>query len=120
MVIRIKRIYEPVIPEHDGYRVLVDRLWPRGLRKDQVALDEWAKDIAPSATLRKAFHNEQLDWPAFCSAYRQELDGQRVTLQRLAAQAGDQTLTLLFSARNTERNHAIVLRDYLEHLQTVG
>lgn len=116
MVIRIKRIYEPVIPEHDGYRVLVDRLWPRGLRKDQVALDEWAKDIAPSHELRKAFHREELDWPAFRSAYWQELDDQRASLQRLAELACVQTLTLLFSARSTERNNATVLQDYLQQL----
>ncbi|MFH2243635.1 DUF488 domain-containing protein [Enterobacter sichuanensis] len=114
-MIQCKRVYEQASPE-DGYRVLVDRLWPRGVKKTDLAYDEWCKALAPSNELRKAFHSETLDFAAFSQAYREELAQHLNDGMRLAARAKKQTVTLLFAAKNTEQNHAQVLADWLRHL----
>lgn len=111
----IKRMYEDWA-EADGCRVLVDRLWPRGFSKEKARLDVWAKDIAPSSELRKDFHHEEQRFDAFVKAYRQELDTNpaapdflsmvRQTLER-------KPVTLLYSAKNTTLNQAVVLREWL-------
>lgn len=110
-MIRIKRVYEPG-KASDGYRVLVDRVWPRGIRRD--AVDDWMKDIAPSTALRKWFNHEPEKWEAFRSRYIDELTENGdllVTLKALEEVHG--TLTLLFGARDTERNQAVVLQELL-------
>lgn len=114
-MIQCKRVYEQASPE-DGYRVLVDRLWPRGVKKTDLTYDEWCKALAPSNELRKAFHSETLDFAAFSQAYREELAQHVDDGMRLAARAKKQTVTLLFAAKNTEQNHAQVLADWLRHL----
>ena len=114
-MIQCKRVYEQASPD-DGYRVLVDRLWPRGLKKTDLAYDEWCKALTPSNELRKAFHSDTIDFAAFSQAYREELAQQADEGARLAMLARRQTVTLLFAAKNTEQNHALVLADWLRHL----
>ena len=114
-MIQCKRVYEQAGSD-DGYRVLVDRLWPRGLKKTDLAYDEWCKALTPSNELRKAFHSDTIDFAAFSQAYREELAQQDDEGVRLATLARRQTVTLLFAAKNTEQNHALVLADWLRHL----
>lgn len=114
-MIQCKRVYEQASPD-DGYRVLVDRLWPRGVKKTDLVYDEWCKALAPSNELRKAFHSETLDFAAFSQAYREELAQHVDDGMLLAARAKKQTVTLLFAAKNTEQNHSQVLADWLRHL----
>ncbi|MAA75032.1 MAG: hypothetical protein CMN28_10015 [Salinisphaeraceae bacterium] len=113
MSVVLKRIYEPAA-RADGYRVLVDRLWPRGLRKADAALDEWCKEVAPSTDLRRWFGHDPQRWAAFRSAYRDELACcDQAVLARLRNQAEMTGLTLLFAARDTEHCHALVLQAVL-------
>ncbi|MBK4714203.1 MULTISPECIES: DUF488 domain-containing protein [Tenebrionibacter/Tenebrionicola group] len=111
-MIQCKRVCERAVAE-DGYRVLVDRLWPRGVKKSDLAYDEWCKDIAPSTELRKAFHSDRLDFAHFSARYRGELDERPEVVKRLAQLGHQQTLTLLYAARDTRQNHALVLAEYL-------
>jgi uncharacterized protein YeaO (DUF488 family) len=113
MTIRIKRVYEPAEPG-DGERVLVDRLWPRGLSKEKLQLDAWLKDIAPSNELRKWFHHEGAEWTEFRKRYFKELEAQPELVQELRRKSEGHTLTLLYSSRNEEQNNASVLKEYLE------
>src|SRR5690242_19632952 len=108
----VKRIYEPAA-KADGYRVLVDRLWPRGLTKEEARLDEWLKDIAPSPALRKWYSHEVEKWPEFVRRYRRELEGHGELIDRLADRGRKGRVTLLFATRDEEHNSAIVLRDAL-------
>ncbi len=110
--LRIKRIYDPVDPE-DGFRVLIDRLWPRGLSKEKAKIDLWLKEIAPSTELRQWFHHEPERWDEFRQKYLQELDQHPEAVARLHELITSRRITLLFAARDTEHNHALVLRDYL-------
>lgn len=112
MTLHIKRIYEDPA-SGDGYRVLVDRLWPRGMSKQRAKLDEWLKEIAPSAELRQWFGHEDAKWVEFHKRYVAELnDNAEVdVLRRLLAE--QDAVTLVYSARNEEENQAVVLRDYL-------
>ena len=110
--IRTKRVYEPANP-HDGLRVLVDRVWPRGMTKEQVQADLWLKDVAPSAALRKWFGHDRSKWEAFKRRYFLELDAQPEAVARLLDEAAKGRLTLLFSARDAEYNQAVALREYL-------
>ncbi|MBV7403442.1 DUF488 domain-containing protein [Enterobacter sp. ENT03] len=114
-MINCKRVYDDPA-EDDGYRVLVDRLWPRGIKKSDLARDEWCKALAPSTALRKAFHSEVLDFAAFSEAYRAELDAQREEGLRLSALAKTQNLTLLYAAKDRQQNHAQVLAAWLQAL----
>lgn len=114
-MIQCKRVYEQASPD-DGYRVLVDRLWPRGVKKTDLAYDEWCKTLTPSNDLRKAFHSETLDFNAFSKAYREELAQHKDERLRLAALASKQTLTLLYGAKDKEHNHALVLADWLRNV----
>ena len=111
--IRLKRAYDPPSPE-DGVRVLVDRLWPRGLAKSEAAIDRWLKEVAPSSELRRWFGHDPRKWNEFRRKYQVELWGRGDLLKelRLAAQKGP--LTLVYSARDQEHNQAVVLRDVLE------
>ncbi|WP_224751727.1 DUF488 domain-containing protein [Microbacterium helvum] len=111
MELRIKRVYDDPSPE-DGFRVLVDRLWPRGLSKERAALDLWAKEVAPSTELRTAFHHDGLSWPDFEAAYRAELAGPtKPALDALRAElAPHPVVTLLHSVHDPEQNHAVLLK----------
>ncbi|MGU3412259.1 DUF488 domain-containing protein [Enterobacteriaceae bacterium C34A] len=114
-MIKCKRVYETPSAE-DGYRVLVDRLWPRGMKKEDLRCDEWCKALSPSSELRKAFHGEVIDFTTFSERYRAELQANAAEGQRLAALAGQQTLTLVYGAKNTQQNHALVLAAWLKSL----
>jgi uncharacterized protein YeaO (DUF488 family) len=111
-MIRIKRIYDPPSPE-DGRRVLVDRLWPRGMSREKACIDEWLKEIAPSDGLRKWFGHDPARWGEFRQRYLEELQGQRDILERLRAEAKMGTVSLLYAAKNAEQNNAVVLRELL-------
>ncbi len=112
-MIRVKRTYEPP-SRADGRRVLVERLWPRGVRKEALELDEWRKEVAPSAALRRWFGHRTERWDEFRRRYRAELDGAPEAWMPLLEASRRGTLTLLFSARDTEHNAAVALRAYLE------
>lgn len=114
--IQIKRIYEERLPS-DGYRILVDRLWPRGLTKEKAYIDEWNKNIAPSAELRKWFHHQPEEFEQFSKLYKQELSTHEQELKRLKEIAGNQPLTLLYAARDTQVNHARVLEEVLKGIK---
>ena len=114
MELRLKRVYDDPDPG-DGFRVLVDRLWPRGLSKERAAVDLWAKDVAPSTELRKAFHHGGMPWDDFDEAYRAELAGPaRSAVESLRQElAGHEVVTLLHSVNDETHNHALILRDAL-------
>ena len=112
-VVRIKRIYEAPA-RTDGLRVLVDRVWPRGITKKAAALDLWVKEVAPSTELRKWFNHDPQRWMDFRLRYRRELRKHRKELEELRAQAAKRRVTLLFGARDTEHNQAVVLREALQ------
>jgi len=109
---RLKRAYEPAEPD-DGARILVDRLWPRGVSKAKAALDEWIKEVAPSTELRKWFGHDPARWAEFQRRYRAELSGQSAVLDRIRALARAQVVTLVYSAHDEEHNDAVVLRAVL-------
>lgn len=111
--IRIRRVYEAPGTE-EGYRVLVDRVWPRGLSKERVAYDSWEKDLAPSSVLRKWFGHDPSRWEEFARRYRRELEPRVERLRALLRTAGSRPLTLLYGARDKDHNQAVVLREVLE------
>ncbi|RMG68610.1 MAG: DUF488 domain-containing protein [Calditrichaeota bacterium] len=110
--IRIKRVYEPPAP-NDGFRVLVDRLWPRGVKKETAAIDLWAREAAPSAELRRWFAHRTERWVEFQERYRRELQASPEHWLFLLEQARRGPITLLFAARDPDHNNAVVLRDFL-------
>jgi uncharacterized protein YeaO (DUF488 family) len=110
--ITLKRIYEEP-SDMDGYRVLVDRLWPRGISKKDANLDEWNKEIAPSTELRKWFDHKEERFDEFVKNYREELRPKEEELNRLRTIAKKNRITLLYGAKNSKMNQAIVLRDIL-------
>ncbi|MDN3522585.1 DUF488 family protein [Halomonas ramblicola] len=104
-------------PSHeDGYRVLVDRLWPRGLAKAEARIDAWPKEAAPSDELRKAFHAGELGWGEFRRRYLAELKAHRETLRPLAERAAREPVTLVFASKDERHNNAVVLGQYLRML----
>jgi len=111
-MLRLKRIYDPPTPD-DGYRILVDRLWPRGVRKDAAALDLWLKDIAPSPELRTWFAHDPAKFADFTHRYQAELDHNPAVAQLRDLIRAHSTVTLLYAAKDPAINHAVVLRDYL-------
>jgi uncharacterized protein YeaO (DUF488 family) len=111
--IRLKRAYEPPSPD-DGMRVLVDRLWPRGLGKSEAAIDRWLKEVAPSSELRRWFGHDPRKWVEFRRKYEAELSDQTDLLSELRQAAREGPLTLVYSARDQEHNQAAVLRDVLK------
>lgn len=112
MDIFLKRIYEASEVE-DGYRVLVDRLWPRGISKAHAKVDLWLKEIAPSTALRKWFSHDPEKWDEFKSRYFAELDNSRY-IKPLIKTIHETNVTLIYSSRDTQHNHAVVLHEYLE------
>lgn len=110
---KLKRVYEAPSKE-DGYRILVDRLWPRGQRKDTAQLDEWNKDIAPSPALRKWFDHQPARFEAFSAQYREELATKTDDLGRLRDIAKTKRVTLLYAAKDEHNNQAVVLKHVLE------
>jgi len=113
MAIRVKRVYDPAGPE-DGLRCLVDRLWPRGLRREEANIDLWVREVAPSDELRRWFGHDPARWEEFQRRYAAELDSRPEAWRDLLETARKNTVTLLYGARDTEHNNAVVLKAYLE------
>ena len=112
MDVRLKRAYEPAVPA-DGYRVLIDRLWPRGVSRERAKLDAWERELPPSTALRQWFGHDPRRFEEFRRRYVEELRGQRPRLAALRRRARDGTLTLVYSARDAEHNDAVVLAEVL-------
>jgi uncharacterized protein YeaO (DUF488 family) len=112
VAVHTKRVYEPASAD-DGYRVLVDRVWPRGISKEDAALDEWARELAPSTELRKWFAHKPERFGEFRRRYRDELSASGDEIKALRRRSRKGALTLLFGARDTEHNNAVVLAEVL-------
>jgi uncharacterized protein YeaO (DUF488 family) len=112
-IIKIKRIYEEP-SEGDGYRILIDRIWPRGISKKDAKLDEWKKEIAPSEKLRKWFDHDPDKFALFSKKYRKELEDKSEDLDIIRKKAKQKTVTLLYGAKDTEHNQAVVLQKVLQ------
>jgi uncharacterized protein YeaO (DUF488 family) len=122
IAIALKRAYDPS-KRGDGFRVLVDRLWPRGVTKEDLAVDLWAKDLGPSNELRTWFGHEPERWAEFAKRYRAELSAARASasIDAIVARAKPRkTITLVYSAKDEERNQAVVLRAYFERAAARG
>jgi uncharacterized protein YeaO (DUF488 family) len=117
--VRLKRAYEPAA-RSDGYRVLIDRLWPRGVSKEEAQLDEWARDLAPSSELRRWFGHDPARFEEFRHRYLDELAGQEAKLRELRRRAREGTLTLVYGARDSEHNDAVVLGELLRRGRRAG
>ena len=113
MTVKLKRVYDPPKPA-DGFRVLVDRLWPRGVSKSSARIDLWLKEIAPSAALRKWFGHDPLKWDAFRARYFRELQKNPKAVAQLNEIIRNGSVTLLFAAKDQEHNNAVALKEYLE------
>ena len=114
MPIRLERAYDEIGAD-DGIRILVDRIWPRGVSKKDLQLDKWMKEIAPSDKLRQWFDHDPEKFEEFRRRYQQELDSNGERVRRLAEIARNQDLTLVYGAKDREHNHAVVLKEYLEN-----
>ncbi|MGA7904160.1 MAG: DUF488 family protein [Terrimicrobiaceae bacterium] len=112
-MIRLKRVYEEAA-RNDGYRVLVERLWPRGVSKEKANIRLWAKEIAPSAELRKWYGHNLARWEEFKKRYWRELKGKQESLEEIRSRAREGTVTFVYAARDEEHNSAMALKDYLE------
>ncbi|MEM0287091.1 MAG: DUF488 family protein [Nitrososphaerota archaeon] len=115
-MIKVKRVYEPA-SDDDGKRILVDRLWPRGLKKDAAKIDLWLRDIAPSDSLRKWFMHDPSKWEQFKIRYAKELFDKKQIVDRIKSlERENNTVTLLFSSKEERYNNAVALRDYIKSL----
>jgi uncharacterized protein YeaO (DUF488 family) len=113
-LLKIKRVYD-VVDESDGYRILVDRLWPRGLSKEKAKVNLWLKDVAPSDELRKWFAHEPKKWAGFKRRYFRELvDNKSELIGLISKKAKEGVVTLLYAAKNEKYNNAVALKEYLE------
>lgn len=112
-MLKVKRVYDPVSTD-DGKRILVDRLWPRGIKKEKAQIDEWLREISPSNELRKWYSHDPAKWAEFRKRYKQEIAGKEELLKRIKAEARKQTVTLLFSSKELERNNAVALKEMLD------
>lgn len=111
--IRLKRAYEPAERE-DGRRILVERLWPRGVTKEEAALDAWVREVAPSPELRKWYAHDPEKWPEFQRRYRAELDANPAAVEAVRSAVGRGPATFVYAAKDEERNSARLLKEYLE------
>ena len=112
-MIRLKRVYEEAA-RNDGFRILVERLWPRGVSKEKANIRLWAKEIAPSAELRKWYGHNLARWEEFKKRYWRELKGKQESLEEIRSRAREGTVTFVYAARDEEHNSAMALKDYLE------
>jgi uncharacterized protein YeaO (DUF488 family) len=115
-MIKIKRVYDPPAPG-DGFRMLIDRLWPRGLTKEKACVSEWRKDLAPSDRLRKWFNHEPKKWDEFRRRYHEELQPRAKELHELARKKRPAAITILYGARDQEHNNAVALKELLDELR---
>jgi uncharacterized protein YeaO (DUF488 family) len=113
MSIDVKRAYDPPA-RSDGYRVLVDRIWPRGITKEDLKVDAWLKEVAPSTALRKWFGHDPKKWDEFRRRYARELEPHATALEQLVQRARAGHVTLVFAAKDTEHSNAVALREHLE------
>jgi uncharacterized protein YeaO (DUF488 family) len=113
--IKIKRVYEDVA-NNDGYRILVDKIWPRGVKKEDAKLDEWNKDLAPSDELRKWFDHDPDKFDEFSERYKKELKDQKKEQERIKEISKDKRICLLYGAKDEKNNQAVVLKEVLEAL----
>lgn len=119
-MIQIKRVYDDAAPG-DGHRILVERLWPRGMKKEDAHLDEWLKEVAPTTELRKWFNHDPAKWPEFQRRYKAELDQHPEAWQLILDAAKKGKVTLLFSSHDIEHNNVVALKNYLkDHSPTVA
>lgn len=114
-MIKIKRVYDD-ISQQDGKRVLVDGVWPRGIKKENLEHDEWMKDIAPSTDLRKWFDHDADKWDEFKKKYKKELKDHKEDLKQLKKDSDGHNVTLLFAAKDEEHNQAVVIKEYVENM----
>lgn len=112
-MVKVKRVYDPASPG-DGRRILVDRLWPRGIRKEDAAIDEWLKDIAPSNELRKWYSHDPAKWGEFRKRYKAELKDKAGVIERLRQESKKRTVTFLYSSKETKLNNAVALKEFIE------
>jgi len=113
-LLKVKRIYETASSD-DGKRILVDRLWPRGIKKSEVKIDEWLKEIAPSDELRKWFAHDPSKWQAFKRKYAHEIEEKSDLIQQLRKETEREAVTLVYSAKDNEHNNAVALKEIIEH-----
>ncbi len=112
-MIKLKRAYEEPAKK-DGFRILVERLWPRGVSKEEAGIQLWAKEIAPSAKLRKWYGHDVAKWKEFKKRYWQELKGKEELIEEIRSRARKKTVTFVYAARDEEHNSALALKEYLE------
>jgi uncharacterized protein YeaO (DUF488 family) len=112
-MIHLKRVYEEPSPE-DGSRILVERLWPRGMTKERAAVDLWLKEVAPSQELRKWFAHDPAKWEQFERRYWKELQGEREPVETLRRKVKEGVLTLVYAAHDEQHNGAVALKEFLE------
>ena len=113
ITIKTKRIYEEPI-ESDGFRILVDRLWPRGMRKDQARVDVWYKDIAPSDALRQWFGHDRARWDEFKRRYFEELQNKGANIESIITKRSGKRVTLLYGAKDEQHNNAVALKEFIK------
>lgn len=116
VTVKIKRIYEP-LADDDGYRILVDRLWPRGVKKETADIDLWMKEVTPSTELRTWFGHDPQKWAEFSRKYRTELKEEKASVEKLVALAKKyKTVSLLYAAKDQQHTHALVLQRFIKSL----
>ena len=115
-ILQIKRVYETP-DKHDGIRILVDRLWPRGVKKEDAHLNYWLKDIAPSPDLRKWFNHKPEKFKEFSQKYKEELQSKQEDVEKIIGLFKTHNVTLIYAAKNPDINHAIVLENYIKSLK---
>jgi uncharacterized protein YeaO (DUF488 family) len=115
-MLRVKRVYDTV-SDDDGFRILVDRIWPRGISKERAKLDLWLKDIAPSDGLRKWFSHEEKKWSEFKEKYHQELSDRESLITPILDKMSSENVTFLFGTKDEEFNNAVALKEYIEERQ---
>ena len=118
-MIKLKRIYEPAGP-NDGFRILVDRVWPRGLTREAARIDLWLKEVAPSTPLRKWFGHDPVLWDEFRQRYFAELDENAGLVDKILNHAKKKNVTLLFGAKDEKHNNAVTLKEYLNRAQSAS
>lgn len=111
--IKLKRVYDE-ISDDDGFRILVDRLWPRGVKKSDAGINMWLKDVAPSDNLRKWFKHDRGKWEKFRQLYIEELEDKKNRIEEVIESVNDDTITLVFAAKDRQYNQAVVLKEFIE------
>lgn len=115
-MIKLKRVYD-ISEENDGFRLLVDRLWPRGVSKAKGKIDEWVKEIAPSDTLRKWFSHDATKWPEFKRLYFEELQNKGILVRNIIEKQSNHTVTFIYAAKDEAHNNAVALKEYIEDIE---